>query len=215
MLTEHHYTALNHILNEYQVDTIKEVLKNDEGGVKMNILTSILNNDQLTDEEKTERLVDEIIIPHNMERLWNQTTARIENGGWTIQGVYDAEPPFAYTIGLSQQSTYELIASGIDVRTLADLLNTLGEHLKSNPDTKIEDIRPETLPLFTINNGEQGRYRIVDVTSRQLFEDYMCQLDCYVEITPELTVLALILPDANNKLPGEEGYDENFVQLFT
>lgn len=215
MLTERHETILNRILNEHQVATIKETLKNDEVGVKASILTSILDIEQLTDEEKTERLVDEIIVPHNMERLWNQTTTRIENGGWTIQGVYDAEPPFAYTIGLSQQSTYELIASGIDVRTLADLLNTLGEHLKSNPDTKVEDIHPEALPLFRINNGEQGRYRIEVVTSPKLFEDYMCQLDRYVEITPALTVLALILPDANNKLPGEEGYDESFVQLFT
>ncbi|MCR6481714.1 DUF4262 domain-containing protein [Amycolatopsis sp. OK19-0408] len=81
--------------------------------------------------------------------------ARLREGvaerGWLVQGVdgEGVDPPWAYTIGLSEYGKPELVVTGLPVLVAAKLLNNLAAHsLQESPPTPGERIPLRGGPLI-------------------------------------------------------------------
>lgn len=114
-----------------------------EGLIQMMTAVTALMPDDRCDREKIKALASK--HPHGMsEEQWNFRMAaylekvkeKIAEHGWMVQGVFSRpgdkpEPEFAYTVGMTEAGLPELIVSGSDQATMANLLNELAaRHLK-------------------------------------------------------------------------------------
>lgn len=61
----------------------------------------------------------------NEEQLFAAMRNHIETVGWAVTGVFDADPPFAYTVGLTEKGRPELFMSGLDINVMALILNDI------------------------------------------------------------------------------------------
>lgn len=201
-LTEHNVNLLDRYFDEqgpdvaYEVGTtVKQNLENGEPAVNI-----------------VEAIQELYVFPLAKKAIKEETQKRIDRGWWTVVGVMgDGEtPPFNYTVGLGGVTGREITLSGISPETATSLINTLGEYLKDNPTVAVEDIDCQ---FGALRDGTPLRYRIEQRPLLTVVDEYAYQIEGYYEITPEMTMLIVVLPDANNCLPGEDEYDEGFRQL--
>lgn len=202
--------AIQNVLNEHQIAVIDQFLTEEPDALE----TLVRAANRLKDTALKEFLIETIIIPFNKKRLYLQMQDRIAQGHWTVQGVGGdaSSPSFAYTVGLSVHCGVEAFCSGLDLQTMGGLLNTLAEILKVNPQAGVEDL-PE--PLITLVDGQVGRIRLERISLAQA-----CHTHTYAvrgvrdNIHEEEQLVVLVFPDENNRLPGEEGYNQAFKQIL-
>lgn len=159
-------------------------------------------------------LRDDIIYPLVASSIKETTRERIDDGWWTTMCVMGSEaedtPSFTYTIGLGVLCGYEVTLSGINNQTAGEMANQIGEYFRDNPNRDIENF---DCSFGTLRDGTPLRYRIEQRPLQTAIDEYAHQTDTVYPGAEEMTMLIVVLPDENNLLPGEEGYDETFRQL--
>ena len=210
--TQAEYDVLVSIFNEYQIESINNALAVEANHELLyNVKTAIGIH---SSDELKKILIDNVIVPYNAKQLNAKTEQLIKEGKWVVQcvGGDGKHPPFAYTVGMLHINGFELFASGISPTVLGGFLNVVGEYLKDNPNILPDDLTESKLSLFDIGGGQKGRYRLVDASHTSIYSDYMYACKKHIgDKRPKIYVLAL--PDKNNRLPDEEGYDESFIQI--
>jgi hypothetical protein len=93
----------------------------------------------------------------NPDRPRSEYLERLREGvadrGWLVQGVEGAGPypPWAYTVGLSGYGLPELVATGLSLRTAANLLDDMASHsLHASPPEPGERIPLRGGPLIEV-----------------------------------------------------------------
>lgn len=136
--------------------------------------------------------------PSDMDDFVKTTLELIEKSGHSITCVIEPPVPFAYTVGLGTRTdhAYEMAVSCGDPETIGILLNSTPAFLVDN------EIQPSDGAVLegVIGNGYRlGLRRVLDL------ERFKAVRAIYGECPP---VYQVLWPDIDNKLPGEDGYDE-------
>lgn len=195
-------------LNEMQVDTIVEIYESEyvtPGGEDRfyNDVTTMSN----------EELLQRLIIPYNLNKMQKEMTRRINEGHHTVMNVSGMRG-YSYSIGLSVNRSHP--------HELVVLANTAISHASINeiaakfPDGEYPD-GPITL--------ECGRIKVGDLTVkiRAKIEKLPNPVDVRGKLFQRIGEFSgrdpedfyvIYLGDGNNKLPGEDGYDETFIQTI-
>lgn len=200
-------TRLLTLLNEYQVDSINNAL--EKGFVQENHVQELMDHDSLSDQDKTNMLIDKVVVPFNMSQLDNQIKEQIETGGHNVVCASgdDEVPTFTYSVGGLCRAGCEVLYMGnVPDKTAASFINSTLIHLEKHSG----DI--DTLPPLGEVDGQPIRHT---VHHRKLMDypEYLVKVfDHYSDIDPETPLYILEVGDGHNRLPGEEGYDEEFEQ---
>lgn len=127
----------------------------------------------------------------------------IEKFGWTvilIEGT-DYLPTFAYTIGLYKNYRHpEIIAFGLDIDTLFETLNSIGEAVKSGDVFVTNTNYPEFF--------EESRTEFIKVDPENIEDYFGYVVDFYEE--GKFSALELIWTDDNDSFPWDKDHDADF-----
>lgn len=136
--------------------------------------------------------------PTTDDEYLTRVTDTIERHGWAVQGVLpnvgDTDPPFSYTVGLTNFGHPEIIVFGVDPRdTGIALLNDLGERVRAGRSFSHGEVPRNLLsggysPIL-INVTDLSRLTV----ARRIYDDV-------------ITALQLVLPDKGDRLPWHAGY---------
>lgn len=154
-----------------------------------------------------------IIIQINLPKVRSMQNDMIDKYGYYVQGVGVGgpnEPNFAYTVGLSKTTGFELIAMTGGLENLNMLVNEY-----SQVAMRKEDITQENTSVFQVLiKGKQVPLRTKAVKV-DTFE--ACKEHIRFRISDDpFDVYQIYIADHNNILPDEPGYDVEFIQpLFT
>jgi len=202
--------AIQNALNEYQLATLEAYIDSDPGGLEnlRNLARTIPEN------EIEEAVVNGIIVPFNIQRYRQDTDKSLSEGKWVVMGIFGDETVqgYAYTVGLTNRCHVELFCSGISHNHMGVILNTLGERLIDFPELALDD--PYfTEGLFSLADGTPGRTRLQRVPLQSAANNYAYAVNTHIDVKEEHGMIVVIFPDENNILPGEEGYNQDFVQI--
>lgn len=134
----------------------------------------------------------------------------IDRGSHTIieVGADEDTPTYAYSVGLYQHTRQEVFCSCLPTGISQPILDHLVLELLEDPElTELKDLQ------FMLGDGEQIRYSLKRVPLQQLTETYSHLIGNYFDIQPEDQAVVVFLPDGNNILPGEPGYNSDYKQL--
>jgi hypothetical protein len=125
----------------------------------------------------------------------------IEEHGWFVAkippGESEAEPPFAYTIGLHKQFGHpELIIVGLPLDTMHAILNACGELVRSGEKLPVDVLVAEILEDYSV------RFRTVN--ERKSYDEHVGYAIWWNE-GREFPLLQLVWPDPEGRFPGEKG----------
>lgn len=145
-----------------------------------------------------------------MQGIVEKIQQNIERGGHTVieVGADEDTPTYAYSVGLYQHTRQEVFCSCLPTGISQPILNHVAMELLEDPElTELKE-----LP-FLLGDGEQIRYSLKRVPLQQLTEAYSHLIGNYFDIQPEDQAVVIFLPDGNNILPGEPGYNSEYKQL--
>lgn len=121
----------------------------------------------------------------------------VEQHGWAVCGVEGgAEPPFAYTIGLTRFHGHpELLVSGLDLREATGLLNDVGEDVR-------DGVRLQAGDFMTWDDTDQ-RLVIVQVSNpgRLVYAQ-----EIYRTPGRPVPALQVVWSDHDGSLPWDQGW---------
>lgn len=202
--------VLKTLLNEEQLKTVQDVLA--AGEVEAEALQALIEDDQLTDEDKTKTLIEKLIVPYRSRAIEADIRERLANGEHQIVGVgSDGEnPPFAYSIGgIDKIGAELLVVANIDLGALGSILNVAMDAFEK-AGTHTQDIGQ----IGTLaKTGEALRYRILPRMLSENVGDFLRMVpDFYPEYPLETPVYVIELADGENLLPGEDGYNDDLIQ---
>ncbi|MGW4519734.1 DUF4262 domain-containing protein [Amycolatopsis sp. NPDC004378] len=118
----------------------------------------------------------------------------VADRGWLVQGVDDAgaDPPWAYTIGLSAYGLPELVVTGLPLTECAELLNDLAAHaLHASPPAAGERIPLRGGPLIEV-------VAVADPPAHLVFAAAL--------YGPEILALQLVHVDERGRWPWSPGH---------
>lgn len=135
--------------------------------------------------------------PPSTDDYLTRVTDTIERHGWAVQGVLpnvgDTDPPFSYTVGLTNFGHPEIIVFGVDPRDAGiALLNNLGERVRAGRSFSHGEVPRNLL---------SGGYEPILISVLDLSRLTVAQ-----RIYESITALQLVLPDKGNRLPWHAGY---------
>ena len=128
----------------------------------------------------------------------------VRNYGWSVIMIDATEylPSFAYTIGLWKSYAHpEIIAFGLTVKSLHEILNIAGENIKSGKTYQSDIIYSD----FFI----QGNSQLISVDPRSIRDYFGYAIWFNRDI--RFPALQLVWTDRKNKFPWQDGYEEEFV----
>ncbi len=134
-----------------------------------------------------------------MRAEWTASIATvIAKFGCQLIGVYDINPGFTYTIGLSPKYGFEIIVFGLPYSSAGFILNDICDALTAGETITcdVPDPRWANMPCVFKQANDDVR-------------SYVCQADNYYG--KRVKVLQLVLPDRDGKFPGEEGFDAEYM----
>jgi hypothetical protein len=130
--------------------------------------------------------------------------------GWSAANVFDAQPPFMYSIGLMHSCRHpEVIVFGLEPGNAHALLSQLYRDLtngKSYPDPGI----------YTVTIGDiehRVGFRRVNPTQHQLYLGFAMGFLTNIRRMGELEAVQAFWPDRAGKFPFEPGCSESVYQL--
>lgn len=194
--------------NEYQIETLGHAHQHPEFSAVIDTALSLHESGAGDSVAVTDTLM-EIIVVTNTARLKVEHEQRVAQGGFTVQGVH-TEVSYAYTVGLTSLCGLELIVRcHADAQTLGAVVNVVAERLKTQP-------LPETvfeLEEFHIGGKPMRVKLMVCEDVPKLIESVATGLGNpeYMALPPE-HVYQILIADAGNLLPGEDGYNQAFNQ---
>lgn len=202
--------GIDKILNEFQITTLAENLEfNLTPSEKFTILVKDALEGMVLDGVATEENLTDIIIAINIPKMNAFFDEKIEEIGWAIQGVgADKDSPmFGYTVGLCKSCNVELIFIGnLSFQAIEDIINRYGNLIRNEKIPFEELLKPRADILHGMGKREYLA-KLVKVDADKARHNYI-----KVKRGEGFDVYQILIQDANNKFPGEEGYDENFRQ---
>lgn len=138
-------------------------------------------------------------------QLFDGIDKAIEDPGWMVMGIPDADPCFCYTIGLLKSFNHpEIIVFGLRLEIAHPLLNVVGFHIKAGkvyePGKRYDDI------------AQRYDTQFVEVTFSNI-QEYFGSLIGYYRFHNDATpiqALQLVWTDTQNRFPWDEGFEEKF-----
>ena len=139
----------------------------------------------------------------------------IENG-FIVIPIVDANPPFAYTVGLTEScGKPELIAiCNMDPMIIAKILHELAYKVKENSISFDEDGTIENALTYYIEEKEIKGPVGCKTVKRKYKEKYMCKCCQKYGGQENFVAKQVIIGDLNAKLPWEEGSDKKWIREF-
>ena len=133
----------------------------------------------------------------------------IDQSGFMVQGVGagGSTPTFSYTIGLWPKYGFELLVFGINMKFAAHIFNRIYAEVL---------LQGETLALETNDDRWLEKLSVRFHKSGQRAHEFVVQADVFYDTRVE--VVQLVLPDENNRFPGEPGFNAAYMnrcQLLT
>jgi hypothetical protein len=127
----------------------------------------------------------------------------IREHGWFSANVFDAVPPFVYTIGLMQTWNHpELILFGREPNTAHRALSTMVESIRGGGSYR----EPSTYSGILQGDSKIG-LRCVDPTQHPLYLGYAMGYLTFIGRIGELQAMQVFWPDKTGKFPYEVGCD--------
>lgn len=159
--------------------------------------------DTLSKANKIEEVTIQLFKEFNSMREKNI----IAKQGFTVRNVFTNEDPwryYSYTVGLTDQLGYELIMINGSRHSGTLLTDIVHDVLKNNPGLGVPFVNND---FKVVVGGDDIRLKMVEISLDSGNASFVR------EGVPEVKrVVQVQLGDKNNILPGEEGYDETFVQ---
>lgn len=142
------------------------------------------------------------------ERIMDAVKEVIAEYGFAIQGVFHpgtVKPSYLYTVGLTDTLGAEVIVvAEADIMALHPLINSAVQQAIANDDSEfMQEYGVGTL----IDGVTPMKADFVEVTNHPAIPHLVVQ-----RVGDVKRVFQLSLADENNLLPGEEGYNEEWVQ---
>lgn len=201
---------LANYINDCQIQTVLEAVA--EGAIKEEQLHELLDHPVLDEQHKTNSLIQNVVVPFNMQALDRNIRDRIQAGEWQVIGVGEGEdtPPFAYSIGAIEKMGGEVMFVGnIDMRSAGSIINQLiSAFIEKGVTDDIGEIgRVE-------KTGESLRYKIHHRKLGDYTTDFLVKLpQFYPDYDLETPLYVIEIGDPENLLPGEPGYDDDLEQF--
>jgi hypothetical protein len=127
----------------------------------------------------------------------------VHRSGWFGANIYDAEPPFIYTIGLIETLQHpELIVFGLETSQAEILLEALVTSLRKGERFSAAEIR-------TIRIGTDDRrvgFRPVHPTQYQFYLGFAMGYCRHICRSRDLAAVQVFWPDGRGKFPFEAGF---------
>lgn len=145
---------------------------------------------------------------HNCQdnRPWMEE--RIKAGTYGIIGVFDGNPSFVYTVGMTKKGLPELIMflSG-DIHQMASFLTQAADYLVQHPDLASQPDLKEFPGVFTVSGfSDKKAAGVIPIANKNDFAGMDTQI--FGEEGYELK--QIVLPDAQGKLPWHVGVHKLF-----
>jgi len=138
------------------------------------------------------------------EKLNESLDAMIERHGWAVLAVFaDPDtntPTFSYTVGLTAKNKPEMIVMGMPPDNARIVLNGLARRLLAG-----EVKRHERLSMVLTEGYEPV---LIEADTARARDFLRAAIHRYGD---QVQALQLVLPDAANRLPWEEGFDRNMM----
>ena len=148
------------------------------------------------------------------EKYTNGIVRIIHDHDFAIQGVFDTNPTFIYSVGAAIKTDAEFICiANADIRVLHQILDPIIRDIIVTGKIPTEEFN-----AAVTKDGHDLRGRLVDVTFDPLVQANVVmrviQTKDGISIGDNHTIdiYQLILGDDNNIMPGEPGYDTKFIQ---
>ena len=197
-------------LNKFQKETLTSFLTiNESTSIGYSDPEATKPLEEMNAEEVRETLL-RAVMHINIGRLDEEHKQRIEKGGFTVQCV-TSDPALVYTVGLSIDTGIELACqASIDMKILYQVVNEAALVIK-------EKGLVEEMVSAQYKVGEENlRVKLVLVENKDKLVDNVTLgmgNSKWLDKRPE-SIYQVFVGDEGNKLPGEEGYNERFVQEF-
>ena len=147
------------------------------------------------------------MVRHSTDKDLHEKDAELlhtlEEWGWFVikVGAGDAEPAFAYSIGLYENFKHpEIILFGLDLGVMHRLINDVGKRIREGQ--RFDEARR----YDDFFKGYQCEFRNVNPSR---YEGLLTYDIWYYKRSP-FPVLQMIWPDRGGLFPWEEGFDEGF-----
>jgi hypothetical protein len=145
--------------------------------------------------------------PHRIDhQLVNASIPElVRQHGWSAVNVYDADPPFLYTVGLIPSFNHpELILFGLESQQAHSILSALVRRIRSGEFFRVSGILSGVLP-----EGRVIGVRPVHATQHSLYLGRAMAFCMYVGMMDEIEAMQIYWPDKSGKFPFEGGCDFN------
>lgn len=195
-------------INAFQLDTIAsnlDFLLNPDVTVRQYLHLLVSSGTASADE-----LVDIVRTVRMTQRRPGMDAAvdrAIEQNGYAVQSVFaqDDKPAFAYTIGLTAEVGFELMAlAGHDHELLAHVVGSYADLAKAHEPMKQE--RNDVIEMAA-TPGYGVRTKCIPIEARVATADFVKQTRGDV-----VRVYQILIADKNNLFPGEQGYSKTWPQ---
>lgn len=141
-----------------------------------------------------------------IKQIFVRIQERIDEQHYTIMNVggADERPSYSYTIGLKHLIGRELLLSGVSGDIANSIIHQLAEDAKAGTPLEMATLDGITPPRFSIKDVPM----VSEHTALSLWNHH------FTTIEDNDILTAVMLADKENILPGEDGYDHDFVQLY-
>jgi hypothetical protein len=191
-------------INEFQMDTLATNLDHI---VMRDVTVRVFLAHLVSVARATEHDLVDVVRNINMAKLGPKMQAQmfeqIALHGYVVQPIFCADKPaYAYTIGLTNEIGFELFAhAGSDPSLLANVVRHYAELAKRHEH--IEHERNDAAAMR--HRPKQGvRTLAVPVEALVAKQEFLRQ----TVGEPVKRVYQILIADADNRLPGESGYDK-------
>lgn len=200
---------LTHYLNDHQVETILSGVA--DGFIREADVEELLSHPVMDDQDKTNALIRHGVAPYNMVEFDKEVKKKIEAGEVQIIFVEGGEttPPFTYTVGALPLIGGEvLFMAPLGGQVLAGVVHRVVTQFQEHGESE------HVGAIGTVNESdEELRYRIL----RKSLVDHTAELltnatKHFPDHDVEAPLWVVEIGDKNNRLPGEDGYDEDLPQ---
>lgn len=195
-------------INAFQLDTIAsnmDFLLTPDVTVRQYL--HLLVSSGTTSADELVEIVRTVRMTQLRPRMDAAVDRAIEQHGYAVQSVFaqDDKPAFAYTIGLTEEVGFELMAlAGYDHELLAHLVGSYADLAKAHEH--IEQERNDVIEMAA-TPGYGVRTKCIPVEARVATADFVKQTRGDV-----VRVYQILIADKNNLFPDEQGYSKTWPQ---
>jgi Domain of unknown function (DUF4262) len=136
------------------------------------------------------------------DAIHNKVISDIASHGQSVIGVQgQGDPSFAYTIGLSEKTGFELLCVGLKPQYATMIFNDIADTIKKGG--KLE---------FNVPDDRFANLPCMFVEANQRAHEYTVQADQF--FGKEVKVVQMVLSDRQGLLPGNPRYDHEHMDKF-